>query len=95
MDEKTTNLELIEEHRAKIDELDKQIVDLLNKRAFHSLTIRNLKPGAGMNLFDAKREDAIYDKVAAMNEGPLADQNLKEIYATLLKVMKEAPSLKA
>ena len=90
---KNENLEKIEEHRAEIDELDKQIVALLNERAFHSLTIRNLKPGAGMQLFDAKRENLIYDKICALNEGPLADENLKEIYATLLKVMKEAPSL--
>ena len=92
MSEKT-NLELIENHRAEIDALDAKIVALLNERAFHSLTIRALKPGAGMQLFDAKREDLIYDKVCALNEGPLADDNVKEIYATLLKVMKEAPDL--
>lgn len=93
MTEQNDNLQKIEQHRAEIDNLDREIVKLLNQRAFHSLTIRNLKPGAGMKLFDAKREDAIYDKVCALNDGPLADDNVKEIYATLLKVMKEAPGL--
>ncbi len=93
MSEQNENLQEIEKHRAQIDELDREIVKLLNERAFHSLTIRNLKPGAGMKLFDAKREDAIFGKVCALNAGPLADDNVKEIYATLLKVMKEAPGL--
>lgn len=87
------NLASIYQHRAAIDEIDRKLVALLNERAIHSLTIRNLKPGAGMDLFDPLREDAIYEKVCNLNGGPLTDDNLKEIYATMLKVMKEAPSL--
>lgn len=83
----------IEKHRNQIDELDKQIVDLLNKRAGHSLVIRGLKPEANMGLFDAKREEQIFEKIDACNEGPLFNENLREIYATILKVMKETPSL--
>ncbi len=91
--ESNGNRELIDEHRQHIDMLDKQIVELLNKRAFHSLTIRNLKPQAGMNLFDPARENLILQKITADNAGPLTNGNLEEIYATILKVMKEAPSL--
>lgn len=83
----------IEKHRNQIDELDKQIVDLLNKRAGHSLVIRGLKPEANMGLFDAKREEQIFEKIDACNDGPLFNENLREIYATILKVMKETPSL--
>ena len=46
MSERDSSLAEIQEHRAKIDEIDKQIVALLNKRAGHSLVIRGLKPGA-------------------------------------------------
>lgn len=87
------NLASIYQHREAIDQIDRKLVALLNERAIHSLTIRNLKPGAGMDLFDPSREDAIYEKVCNLNDGPLTDDNLKEIYATMLKVMKEAPSL--
>ena len=83
----------IEKHRNQIDELDKQIVDLLNKRAGHSLVIRGLKPEANMGFFDAKREEQIFEKIDACNDGPLFNENLREIYATILKVMKETPSL--
>lgn len=83
----------IEKHRNQIDEIDKQIVELLNKRAGHSLVIRGLKPDAKMALFDAKREEQIFEKIDSYNDGPLYNENLREIYATILKVMKETPSI--
>ena len=57
MSERDSSLAEIQEHRAKIDEIDQQIVALLNKRAGHSLVIRGLKPGAHLGLYDAKREE--------------------------------------
>ena len=82
----------IENHRAQIDILDQQIVKLLNERAGHSLDIRALKPDAHMGLYDPKREEEIFEKLASYNEGPLYNENLVEIYRGILKVMKEVPS---
>lgn len=93
MPENNQAFQEIEKHRADIDEIDKQLVDLLNKRAGHSLVIRGLKPEAKMGLFDAKREEEILTKVASFNNGPLYNENLREIYTTILKVMKETPSV--
>lgn len=92
MSEETSRAK-IEEHRAEIDELDRQIVELLNERALHSLQIRDLKPGAKMGLYDPRREEEIIQKVAKWNNGPLYSEHLREIYTAILKVMKEAPSL--
>ncbi len=83
----------IQEHRAQIDDIDRKIVDLINERAVHSLQIRDLKPGASMGLYDPRREEEILQKVSKFNEGPLYSEHLREIYTTILKVMKEAPSL--
>lgn len=88
-----SNLEKIEELRESIDEIDRKIVPLLNERALRSLQIRDLKPGANMSLFDPRREEEILQKVGKYNEGPLYTEHLREIYSTILKVMKEAPSL--
>ncbi len=93
MPEENEAFQQIEKHRNQIDELDKQIVDLLNKRAGHSLVIRGLKPEAKMGLYDARREEQIFEKIDACNDGPLFNENLREIYTTILKVMKETPSL--
>lgn len=86
-------LEQIQRHREQIDAIDKELVALLNKRVGHSLVIRGLKPDAGMGLYDARREEEIFDKVTALNEGPLFNDYLREIYATILKVSKETPSV--
>lgn len=93
MSERDSSLAEIQEHRAKIDEIDKQIVALLNKRAGHSLVIRGLKPGAHLGLYDPRREEEIFAKLNSYNEGPLYNENLREIYASILKVMKETPSV--
>ena len=93
MSDESSSLAEIQEHRAKIDEIDPQIVALLNKRAGHSLVIRGLKPGAHLGLYDPKREEEIFAKLNGYNEGPLYNENLREIYASILKVMKETPSV--
>lgn len=91
MDEKTA-VESIAEHRACIDELDARIVGLLNERAEHSLAIRSLKPEAKMGLYDPKREEEIFSRLADANEGPMYAQDIRQIYATVLQVMKELRS---
>ena len=82
----------IAEHRARIDEIDCQLVRLLNERASESLAIRALKPQVHWGLYDPKREEEIFANLAKCNEGPLYAENLREIYEAILHVMKEMRS---
>lgn len=82
----------LDAHRGRIDEIDKQLIALLDERAGHSLAIRELKPLLGMKLYDAAREEEIFERVASYSDGTLYDQGIREIYETLLKVMKENPA---
>ncbi len=93
MSEENSTFAEIEKHREQIDEIDRDLVALLNKRAGHSLVIRGLKPDAGLGLYDPKREEEIFARINDYNEGPLYNENLREIYETILKVMKETPSV--
>ena len=79
----------IEKHRAVIDSLDEQIVTLLNKRAKEALDIRALKPQAKMGLYDPKRDEEIFSRLEDFNDAPMYNDDIREIYATILKVMKE------
>lgn len=81
--------EQIEKHREHIDAIDRKIVRLLNERAVESLAIRGLKPQMHWGLYDPKREEEIFVNIANCNEGPLYDENLREIYEVILHVMKE------
>ena len=79
----------IAEIRARIDQIDCQLVKLLNERAQCSLDIRGLKPSANWGLYDPKREEEIFGNVATCNEGPLYGDDLREIYEAILHVSKE------
>jgi chorismate mutase len=81
--------EEIAAHRGRIDEIDCEIVRLLNERAAESLAIRALKPQVHWGLYDPKREEEIFAHLAACNHGPLFAEDLREIYETILQVMKE------
>ncbi|MDR1421593.1 MAG: chorismate mutase [Coriobacteriales bacterium] len=79
----------IESLRADIDTIDSQIVALLNQRAEKSLAIRALKPNAQLALYDPKREEEIFERVAHYNRGPLYSDDLRTIWETILRVAKE------
>jgi chorismate mutase len=75
--------------RGRIDEIDCRVVALLNERADIALEIRGLKPKVNLSLYDPKREEEIFANLAKCNTGPLFDDNLREVYAAVLHVMKE------
>ena len=79
----------IAELRGRVDEIDCQIVALLNERASLTIKIHDLKPLASMALYDPKREEEIFEKLAKCSTGPLFDENLREIYETILHISKE------
>ena len=92
MSEETSALEQIQVHRAKIDDLDDKIVSLLNERAEESLAIRALKPSANMGLYDPKREEEIFARLDGVNQeidGPMYNDDVRAVYKTILRVMKE------
>ena len=90
MPEDTTDAQArIAEIRERIDAIDCELVKLLNERAQCSLDIRALKPSAHLGLYDPRREEEIFTKVAACNDGPLYGDDLREIYEAILHVAKE------
>ena len=91
IDSKENILKQIEVHRQQIDQIDIQMLELINKRATHSFEIRKLKPLANMGRYDAKREEDIFENIRHLNNGPLYNESLCDIYERILKIMKEAP----
>ncbi|MHB1136425.1 MAG: chorismate mutase [Coriobacteriia bacterium] len=89
MNEEPLAQEEIAQHRARIDEIDCELVRLLNERAAESLAIRALKPQVHWGLYDPKREEEIFANLTRCNQGPLYGENLREIYEAILHVMKE------
>jgi chorismate mutase / prephenate dehydratase len=70
--------------REKIDQLDRRIVELLNKRLTLAARIGKLKRAQGGAIYVPEREDAVLRKIAALNQGPIKNDALQAIYREIM-----------
>ena len=70
--------------RQKIDEADKSIINLLNKRAKLTLSIGEIKNKKGLSIYAPNREKEIYSKVQDLSKGPLDNKSIKAIYREIM-----------
>jgi len=78
----------IEELRIRIDELDRQLVELLSERARAAQMIGYLKAATSLPVYEPDRERIVYANVRAVNKGPLPDIELTHIYERIIDVMR-------
>jgi chorismate mutase len=79
----------IADWRKKIDELDRQLVRLVNERANCAMEIGRLKQDLAMPVYEPDREKIIFDNIAKMNQGPLSQIQLRQVYERLIDVMRQ------
>ncbi len=70
--------------RKKIDNIDKEIILLLNKRATVAKSVGRLKSRAGKGVYVPDREAEIYTNISEKNKGPLSESALKAIYREIM-----------
>lgn len=78
----------IEGWRRQIDELDRGIVALINKRAVAAREIGKLKRSTSLPVYEPNRERVIFENVRKANGGPLPDIELTHIYERIIDVMR-------
>jgi chorismate mutase len=78
----------LEELRSRIDELDRQLVELLNERARVVQAVGQMKAASAMTVYEPNREKLVYANVRATNKGPLPANELQHIYERILDVMR-------
>src|SRR5665213_1235685 len=76
--------EALQSLRVKIDELDRQIVDLLNARAMIVVEIGKLKQQHNTPIYSPDREKMVLEKVRRLNRGPLPYRCLEAVYRELM-----------
>jgi chorismate mutase len=74
--------------RKKIDELDRQIVELINARAHAAHEIGKLKRNTSMPIYEPDREKTIFANVQRANRGPLPESELRQVYERIIDVMR-------
>ncbi len=70
--------------RARIDELDKQIIQLLNERAKVVVDIGQIKRDGASPVYAPDREQRVLEQVRQYNQGPLPDSCVEAIWRELM-----------
>ncbi len=79
----------ITECRKRIDELDRQLVELISRRAECAREIGRLKRNTQLPIYEPEREKTIFANVCRANRGPLPDRLLLRVYERLIDVMRQ------
>ncbi len=83
----------LEEYRQEIDDLDVKLLTLLNKRADIALKIAREKFDNRIGVLAKNREQQIYRRLCSINQGPLRDQHIREIYSAIISTSKNLQHL--
>jgi chorismate mutase len=70
--------------RIKIDEIDRQLVQLLNERAGYATEIGKIKLALGLDAYSPRREEEVMNNVTAHNRGPLSTQAIRRLFERII-----------
>ena len=78
----------IADWRRKIDEIDRQLVEILNQRAQAAQEIGRLKRDSDLPIYEPDRERIVLEQVQKINRGPLEHRHLLQIFERIMDVMR-------
>ena len=76
--------------RRRIDEIDKQLVELLNARSQCALEIGKLKQAAKIPLYQPDRENEVLSNAESNNSGPLTDAAIRRLFERIIDEARAA-----
>lgn len=74
----------IEDWRNEINEIDKMMIRLLNRRARLAIKVGTMKKTNGLPIFDAARERDVVQRVLLANNGPLDERAVRKIFRRII-----------
>jgi chorismate mutase/prephenate dehydratase len=76
------------EWRARIDDLDRQLLKLLNQRAGIALEVGRAKRQTGAPVHDPEREQEVFEGLLRLNDGPLPAEAVQAIWREILSASR-------
>lgn len=80
----------MEDWRRRIDEIDRELIQLLNERSQCALEIGKLKRRNSIPIYQPEREREVLENAERANGGPLADTAIRRLFE---RILDEARSL--
>lgn len=74
----------LKEIREKLRKKDREIVKLLNERTELSIEVGKAKNSQGWEAYDPSQEGKVYDYIREINEGPLPEKALNNIFREII-----------
>ena len=74
----------LSEWRGRIDEVDEELVDLINKRLEYAVEIGRIKRAEGLEVRDPQRERDLLQRLRQYNQGPLGDSALVDVFTRII-----------
>jgi 3-deoxy-7-phosphoheptulonate synthase/chorismate mutase len=84
----TEATDTLEALRERVSEVDRAIVDAINRRIELVHLVWAHKREHGLDEIDPERERWLHEHLAAQNRGPLSREGLEELYAAILDLTK-------
>lgn len=77
-------MKTLESLRKKIDSIDEEMLDALNRRAELVLEVARIKRGRNAKFYSPQREKEIIERLTGLNKGPFPNDALKTVYREIL-----------
>lgn len=74
--------------RKEIDDVDRRLVALLNERTRVVERVGDIKQQVALPVYDPKREEQVFQNIAAANQGPLPDAAIKRVFERIIDEMR-------
>lgn len=71
--------------RARIDQIDRTILQLLNEREAYADVIGRIKSILGLRAYAPHREAEVLENVVSLNEGPFSDNAIRRIFEQIIE----------
>lgn len=78
----------LKERRREIDQIDRQILRLLNRRAKIVLEVGKQKAKEGKGIYDPAREEETLNRLSAENPGPFPDEAISTVFREIISASR-------
>ncbi len=75
--------------RVEIDQVDKEILNLFNKRMELACQVAEYKIATGKKVYDKEREDAKIEKLSSYVDDDFSEQAVKELYTQIMSISRK------